>query len=240
MKRSRLVLTAVLTMMAASVASADSYAWRENNNLASTLDSNWSYSTSGNTGTLSWTNQTFTNLGAPVGDAGMYLGWAWAATTTAAHETDWSGYTPLTWDNTRQAFYNSDFGGTGSDVSLQVQSNLPITYLSLATVGDSTGTNPGWTGTPWSYATNAPPVTTNAAMNVPFIDFGAMATNQVKTYDFDLVFTFSSAAGLNAFDDAYIGGQGINAVPVPASVWSGLALLGGLGLLGMKRRRQMI
>jgi hypothetical protein len=221
-----LVLAAGLT---AAPASAASYSWVENNGVNSTLTTEV-YSTSGNTATLAYTGQTITNTGAPVGDAGMYMGWVWAATSAASAQSDWSGYTPMPWDNVRQAFYNADFGGTGSDVSMQVQSNRPVTFLSLATVGDPTGTGPGWTGTPWSYALNAPAVTTNASMGVPFIDFGPMATNEVKTYDISFVFTFSDAAGVRAFNDFYVGAQGVSAVPLPAAAWSGLALLGVLGV----------
>lgn len=203
-----------------------SYSWVENNDLASTLDNNWVYSTSGNTATIEYTGQAITNNGAPIAHAGMYLGWAWGATIAASHEADWSGYTPLTWDDATQAFYNADFGGTGSDISLKIESNLPVTFLPLSTVGDPTGTGPGWTGVPYSYATNAPYVTTNATMSVPFIDFGTMGTGEVKNYNIKFVFTFANAAAAQQLNDFYVSGQGVSAVPLPASVWGGMLLIG--------------
>jgi hypothetical protein len=203
---------------------AASYAWVENNDLASTLTT-YVYSTSGNTATVEFTGQTITNNGAPIAHAGMYLGWAWGATVDASHAADWSGYTPLTWDNAKGAFYNADFGGIGSDISLTILSSQLSAPLSLATVGDPTGTGPGWTGTPYSYATGAPNVTTSASMNVPFLDFGPMGTNEIKTYDITFIFTFANAAAAQQLNDFYVSGQGVSAVPLPASAWGGVVLL---------------
>lgn len=46
--------------------------------------------------------------------------------------------------------------------------------------------------------------------------------------------------GDNGFTDALVSTPSAQAVPLPSAAYSGLALLGSLGLLGMKGRRQMV
>jgi hypothetical protein len=225
-KRYLLALAGALLVTGFSTgAKAASYAWSEDNDLASTLGGTAGYSVSGNVATVSYTNQTFTNNGSAQSDVGMYFGWNWIGKLAVTNDADYSGYESLNWNDGLQAFYEANFAGTGSSVAMTITASVPESDLPLSTVGNSTLTGPGWTGTPYSFD-GAPAITTNSSMSVPFFDFGAMSAGEVKTYDINFVFTFSDSAGLDQFGDFYVSAQGVSAVPVPASVWGGAGLLG--------------
>lgn len=240
MKKLLAVFAPLLVSVVALPALADSFSWVENNALQSTLNSSVTVTSSsgGDVVTYTYTHQSFTNAGPAVSDAGMYLGWVWAGSKATNNDADWSQYTPMPWDNGTQSFSNANFTAASGPISMTVSATPSLNFLALSTVGDPTGTGPGWTGTPYSYAPGAPVITTDASMNVPFLDFGPMSTNETKFYD--ISFTFSGADLERQLNDFYVGGQGVGATPLPPVAWGGLMLLGTLGARKTLGRRKAL
>jgi hypothetical protein len=214
-------LAAALLPMAVNAAPV----WQQSNDLTSTLDDNWTYTSDSATRTavVSYTNQSATNTGSSTEHLGMYLGWAWSIDGTGAN-------TPLLWDNTTQAF-------VGGLVSLNV--TLPVVGTQSLLLSDIVGDT--WVGNGWApIGSGYTPIATQGAWDVPFFDFGDIAAGDSVNYDITLTFTFATQTAFddwNSAGDFYIGGQGVAAIPEPGSfALAGLALLG----LAIARRRRRV
>lgn len=208
-------------LMVASLSATAGPVWMEDNDLQSTLDDHYSYSSDAATRTavVSFTNQVATNSGATPGHFAMYLGWAWSYNSEAFE-------TPLPWDNATMAFAGGGIAMTVARPGFGPQS------LHLGdVVGDT------WIGNPWP-ASDPLPIATQADWNVPLLDLGTIAAGASVNYDITLTFTFADAtafADWNRGGDFYLGGQGLSDVPEPGGfALVGVALL-GLGLASRRR-----
>jgi VPDSG-CTERM motif len=214
-------LTAVTLLLAAPAASAVPFVWQETNNLQSTLDSNYNYSSDATTltGVVSFKDQTATNVGASTEHMGMYLGWAWSYDSKGDS-------TPLLWNNGSNAF-------VGGPVSLSIKrTGFADNSLLLGSVVDDT-----WIGNPWSIAPDLA-IATEANWLVPFFDFGVIEAGASVLYDIELTFSFDNASAFadwNQGGSFYVGGVGVQTVPDAGSSLALVTLaLAGLALV---RRR---
>lgn len=222
MKKTLLYMAALaITAMPPALAAQQ---WQQTDNVLSSLGATGSstYSTSGLTATVAYTNQTVTNIGPTSQHMGMYLGWAWSYNAAGADN-------PLVWSNAANAF-------VGGPVSLTVtRPAFANQYLLLSTVANDT-----WIGVPYGAGSDTK-ITTQGSWNAPLFDFGMLAAGASTTYDLTLAFTFDNATDFNDWDrggNFYISGQGVQTVtPEPATIaMVGFALVGIAGVVRNRRK----
>ncbi len=217
-----LTLVALCAALAASPMVQAGPVWAQYDQLAGDLDNNYIGQVSGTTATVSFSQQSVTNVGVEARHLGMYFGWSWIRPEANG------AYQPLPWSNASQAFSNGS-------LSLKVARTDAATLMLRP--GDVQGDT--WVGNPWTPdAVNYPAIATEAAWELPLFDFGLMGAGQTAFYDVSFTFDgFADTASAKRFLDT--GGfasyaQGVATVPEPATL--GLTALALLAVAVTRRR----
>jgi hypothetical protein len=157
--------------------------------------------------------------------------------STQSQSVDWAITDPTYQNPTSGRTGNSVFrGGTGDGSSINWTQTLSQSGTLFTLTLDGTLTNDGkiW----WANSAGNGDGTSNLS------DFPWFFLVGTDTVSFHGTFTYDSATDLDPLADVYHGSINFNqqlptAVPLPASAWAGLALLGCLGLTnGLKRLRR--
>lgn len=204
--RGRALLAAVLVLCCSMVQAGP--VWQQTDALASALDNSGVYTTNGNAGIITFTNQIATNTGSTSQHMGMYFGWNWITGYTG-------GDVALPWSNANGAFQ-------GGPVSLTIE-RIGFGAQTLR-IGDVVGDT--WVGNPWAPAGVSPAIATAADWEVPLFDFGVMQAGGSISYDIRLTYDFATATDLANFQYFNAWAQGVQQIPEPGSLaLAGLALL---------------
>lgn len=207
--------------------------WAQYDELAGSLDNNYTVQANGTSVVVSFTAQTITNVGSQTGHYGMYFGWSWIR----PGRPQAGGYQAMDWSTVDQAF-------KVGNLTMQVQrDDGPTGSLRPADVlGDT------WIGVPWTPDSAIyPAVATQAGWDLPLFDLGVLAPGQSTQYAVTFRFDgFATASDAQIFRDfggfaSYSQGVVDQQVPEPLSAalaLQALALAAWLTPAGRRLRRQ--
>jgi len=219
-------------LCACGVATATPYDWLEYNAVQGSPLDNGTYTAGATSSTLEFDNAWIKNTGPTSQDIGFYFAWMWVTDTPTGTDAD---YIPLAWNNATQTFHTDNFSAPGHTLDVKVEfEGISSTFLPLSTVGNETGTGPGYA--PWGFSPTAPVIAPDSSWSVPFVDLGVLAPGDQKNFGLKFTQTFNHADDVNKFWGYEYWGQNVvpaNPVPEPAT----MAIL-GIGAMTLLRRRK--